>query len=981
MKKLFCLATLMLMIVFSAWAEDTKSENYRMGWRGLLLDSGRQYQTVEYIESLLDAMQERNMNVFHWHLTETDGWRMQLPNYPKLTEVGGSVATGQEQQGFYTVDEMKHIIDYAQKRGIMVVPEIDLPGHSGALIAAYPDFGCSSEVVCPANAQLLDFLKGVIDDVCTIFPSEYIHLGGDEVNQNVWTNCADCQQLMQKEGIASAAALQVWFERQLIEYLGTKGRKAILWEDVLYETSAPLPDNVVIQWWNYRSKGETGLKEALKRGLPVICSSNYYCYLNFPETPWGGYAQDRTCTAADIENRNPSNKLFDAENPLMLGMEACLWTDYNLTQDLLNTRLFPRLDILARQMREADPEPQKKHRKAPSETESLYPKASSETEKHYYRIVWHKDGSGYLTEKEEGAMQAQSKSTSQKQYWLFVPTENEHCYYIQNAVTGHYIGACKTSKDDTYSISTGNTAVEYYLSPESAQNNAFRITSTNCPNYNDTSQTPVGLNKSGKDNSIITWDAGTGNAGSYWDLEETEFDYEDTPSGLGGTDKYYYIVWHNNSSSYITEKAGNTLQVEGQNKIQKQYWQLIPTTKENCYYIKNAVTGHYIEACKTTSNNTYNIGVVDTPIEYYISQEEAVGGAYRLTSTNCSNYSDTSKSPVGLNKNGANSSIITWAAGTNNSGSYWDISETPFDYDYEGAAALTRHSDFAKQAQVYFMPCGSFLATYCAKKLKLTGEGCAKELDYPCSTWGGASKVTGTANTSSWWTLYTTDKGKVVPGGKIEVEVTLAAAPPTGYLAQVCFDWNHDGVFEDVQTIEEPQSKSLSFSTTVPLDAKMGESRMRFRLTESGDPEPEAEVAGGQILDCIIWTVPEEEVLVSVSVNDATRGSAYFDEELGKAIAIPCGDAKFLCWTEGKKVVSTLASHTVALGRPRHLVAVFSVNTTDERPATGVRTINSDAPYSTPIFYDLSGRQVISPEKGKTYIRKDSPLKGKVINY
>lgn len=327
------------------------AEEFRMSWRGLMLDSGRQYQTVGYIESVLDAMAERSMNVFHWHLTENDGWRMEVSRYPRLTEVGAYVANGKEQQGFYTREEMRHIVAYAAERGITVVPEVDVPGHAGALIAAYPEFGCSNEVLCPAHPDLLGFMKGIIDEMCDIFPAPYIHLGGDEVNPSAWKNCQACQELMSDHGIGSLAALQVWFEKQLIEYLAEKGRKVILWEDVLYETDVPLPGNVVIQWWNYRTKGETGLREALKRNVPVICSSNYYCYLNFPETPWGGYGPERTCTAADIAHRNPSDLLFDASNPLMLGMEACLWTDYNLTQDMLDARLFPRLDILARQMR------------------------------------------------------------------------------------------------------------------------------------------------------------------------------------------------------------------------------------------------------------------------------------------------------------------------------------------------------------------------------------------------------------------------------------------------------------------------------------------------------------------------------------------------------------------------------------------------------------------------------------------------------
>lgn len=325
--------------------------NTPMAWRGLMLDSGRQYQTVGCIEALLDSMAVRGMNVFHWHLTENDGWRMALRCAPRLTSVGAYVANGPEQQGFYTRREMRHIVRYARKRGITVVPEIDLPGHSAALISAYPEFGCSKDVICPAHPQLLPFLERVLDEVCDVFPSPYIHLGGDEVNHAAWRECDACQCLMKEKGISDEVSLQVWFERQLVEHLARRHRTAILWEDVLYETSAPLPENLVVQWWNYRTKGELGLREALRRGIPVIMSSNYYCYLNFPETPWGGYGPERTCSAENIRN-NPSYLLYDAQNPLVMGMEACLWTDYNLTQDLLGERLFPRLDILARQMLE-----------------------------------------------------------------------------------------------------------------------------------------------------------------------------------------------------------------------------------------------------------------------------------------------------------------------------------------------------------------------------------------------------------------------------------------------------------------------------------------------------------------------------------------------------------------------------------------------------------------------------------------------------
>lgn len=322
-----------------------------MKWRGLMLDSGRQYQSIKTIESILDSMAVRGMNTFHWHLTENDGWRMQLKCAPLLTNVGAFVADGPEQQGFYTRREMKHIVRYARRRGITVVPEIDLPGHSAALISAYPAMGCSSEVVCPANPEILPFLKRILDEVCDIFPSPYIHLGGDEVNHQAWRECEVCQRLMREKSIKDEASLQVWFERQLVEHLAKRRRTAILWEDVLYETEAPLPENLIVQWWNYRSRGELGLRSAIRRGIPVIMSSNYYCYLNFPEEPWGGYGPERTCTNEDVR-RNPSYRLYDAQNPLILGMEACLWTDYHLTESMLHDRLFPRLDILARQMLE-----------------------------------------------------------------------------------------------------------------------------------------------------------------------------------------------------------------------------------------------------------------------------------------------------------------------------------------------------------------------------------------------------------------------------------------------------------------------------------------------------------------------------------------------------------------------------------------------------------------------------------------------------
>lgn len=459
---------------------------------------------------------------------------------------------------------------------------------------------------------------------------------------------------------------------------------------------------------------------------------------------------------------------------------------------------------------------------------------------------------------------------------------------------------------------------------------------------------------------------------------------------VGGDGHYYRIVWHKTPSLYLTETTSGVLQVEDQSNTARQYWQVEATGNEHCYYIKNAVTGRYIEACKTAKDNTYNIGTTTTPVEYYVCPEPAFDGAYRFTSINCANYSDTSKTPVGLNKNGSNSYIITWDAGTANAGSFWDVLPTEFDYDIEGAQAQSQHSDYARSAQIYFMPCGSHYSSYLVRKLHVGGET-LKELDYPCTTWSGSSKKSGTPVTNTWWTIFTTDKAQVTRGSELQIDITLGKAVTEGYLAQLCFDWDRDGVFEDVKTIDNPLSKTLAYTVSVPADAKEGQSRMRFRLTENGLTDPDDEVNAGQILDCIIETTapvslsPERDL--TLSVNDPNRGTAVSDcdatAEAGThvtATATPLGNARFLCWLEGRKVVSTTAVYEFDFVRPTHLKAMFSVNTA--APSDGIHDVTAEAdgqPYETPLYYDLSGRLVSAPVKGETYIRKDSNKTGTIV--
>ena len=340
----------------------TVNDYPRCRWRGLLLDSGRQYQSVETIKSKLDLLFSLKMNVFHWHLTEGLGWRLEIKKYPELTKTGAYVGKGPEQQGYYTQEQVRDLVRYAAERNITIVPEIDIPGHAEAALYAYPEYGCFSEqakipetgftdcIFCAGKDSTLEFLKDILDEVCELFPSEYIHLGGDEAPKGNWDRCPDCMRRIRENGLKDSHELQLWLSAQMAAYLKTKGRKAIFWEDVINNADYPLPDNVVIQGWNYRANGEKNYRKALEKGYSVICSPNYYTYLNFPETPWRGYGKERTFSLEDAYLRNPADSVLSEDNPQTLGMECALWTDYGLTEEMLDSRLFPRIYALAELM-------------------------------------------------------------------------------------------------------------------------------------------------------------------------------------------------------------------------------------------------------------------------------------------------------------------------------------------------------------------------------------------------------------------------------------------------------------------------------------------------------------------------------------------------------------------------------------------------------------------------------------------------------
>lgn len=349
-------------IAVPTWNCLTITDRPRIQWRGFMLDSGRQYQSVATIKKYIDMASMLKMNVFHWHLTEGLGWRLEIKKYPQLTMKGAFVGEGEEQQGYYSQDDIRQLVKYAEERNITIVPEIDMPGHAEAALSAYPELGCfglpveipksgfTKNIFCAGKDHTIEVLKDILDEVCGLFPSKNIHLGGDEAPKGNWNECPDCRRRIAEHRLKDSHDLQLWFSAEMARHLKKKDRNAIFWGDVIYKTGYPLPDNVVIQWWNYRSNKELALRNALKAGYPVICSSNYYNYLNFPVTPWRGYKENRTFDLKDAYTRNPSYQVMLEDNPLVWGMTCALWTDDGVTESMIDERLFPRILALAEQM-------------------------------------------------------------------------------------------------------------------------------------------------------------------------------------------------------------------------------------------------------------------------------------------------------------------------------------------------------------------------------------------------------------------------------------------------------------------------------------------------------------------------------------------------------------------------------------------------------------------------------------------------------
>jgi hexosaminidase len=342
----------------------------RLQYRGMHLDVSRHFFPVSYIKKYIDFIALHKMNYFHWHLTDDQGWRIQIKKYPKLTEIGswrdgtiigkypGTGNDGIRYGGYYTQDEIREIVKYASERFITVIPEIDMPGHCMAALAAYPQlgtkpdsvyavtqtwgiFGKLNNVLAPTD-HAIHFMEDVLDEVMDLFPSKYIHIGGDEVSKIWWHNCAFCQQLMKQKGMKDEHELQSYFIRQIEKYVNSKGRTIIGWDEILEGGLAP---NAVVMSW----RGETGGIAAAKQNHYVIMTPNNPLYLNQSQVK-----NDDSLTAngynpvENVYNYEPVPKeLNQQESKYILGAQGNLWTEYITNPRKVEYMLFPRISALS----------------------------------------------------------------------------------------------------------------------------------------------------------------------------------------------------------------------------------------------------------------------------------------------------------------------------------------------------------------------------------------------------------------------------------------------------------------------------------------------------------------------------------------------------------------------------------------------------------------------------------------------------------
>lgn len=338
----------------------------RFQWRGFMLDEARHFFGKGMVKKILDIMALLKLNTFHWHLTDDQGWRIEIKKYPRLIEIGsrrrGTDVTKQRLfvnssiddhetdgipvMGYYTQEEIKEIIVYAAQRHITIIPEIDLPGHTMALLASYPELSCMGgpfevgtqfgiyrDVLCIGKELVFQYVERILGEVIELFPSEYIHIGGDEAPRTRWKKCPDCQARIAQENIENVDHLQLYFTNRISQFLLAHGKRVVSWNETINED---LNTKVYCQNWN---ASQDEILNELRKGRKVIMSEIEYTYFDYPY---------KLNSLQNVYQYDPIPKaLSENSHKTVMGIEACLWTERIKTRKKLEYQLFPRLFAIA----------------------------------------------------------------------------------------------------------------------------------------------------------------------------------------------------------------------------------------------------------------------------------------------------------------------------------------------------------------------------------------------------------------------------------------------------------------------------------------------------------------------------------------------------------------------------------------------------------------------------------------------------------
>ncbi len=339
-------------------------------WRGAHLDICRHFFDKKFVMKYIDLLAKHKLNTFHWHLTEDQGWRIEIKKYPKLTQIGSKrketivdkhfnpyIGDGKAYGGYYTQEEIKEVVKYASDRFITIIPEIEMPGHSLAALASYPGLSCtggpfevmtrwgvSEDIYCAGKENVFTFLENVLDEVLDLFPSEYIHIGGDEAPKTRWKKCPDCQARIKAEGLKDENELQRYFITRIEKYLNSKGRKIIGWDEILEGGLAP---NAAVMSW----RGESGGIDAARQSHYVVMSPGKPLYFDHYQS------LDKKKEPLAIGGYNPLDSVYlyhpvpqalePEKQKYILGAQANLWTEYIATPQQVEYMAYPRLCALA----------------------------------------------------------------------------------------------------------------------------------------------------------------------------------------------------------------------------------------------------------------------------------------------------------------------------------------------------------------------------------------------------------------------------------------------------------------------------------------------------------------------------------------------------------------------------------------------------------------------------------------------------------